>query len=101
MSKFGAIRTEVDGVVFASKREAARYQDLKLLQKAGKIQNLELQPSYPMIVNKQKICVYKADFRYFENGKEVVEDAKGVRTPIYRLKAKLMLACYGIRICET
>ena len=101
MNKFNSRRTEVDGIVFDSKKEAARYSELKILVKAGQIQNLELQVEYPMIVNKHKVCSYRADFRYVENGKSVVEDVKGVRTALYILKKKLLRACYGIDICET
>ena len=99
--KFNARRTEVDGIVFDSAKEARRYRDLKLLAKAGQIAKLELQPEYPMIVNGHKVCAYRADFRYLENGKTVVEDCKGMRTPIYQLKKKLLFACYGIKVCET
>ena len=99
--KFNSRRTEVDGIVFDSKKEAGRYQELSLLVKAGQISDLELQVVYPMIVNKHKVCSYRADFRYKENGKTVVEDVKGVRTALYILKKKLLRACYGIDICET
>lgn len=101
MSKFGSVKTKIDGITFDSKREAARYADLKLLLKAGQITDLELQVDYPMIVNKRKICSYFVDFRYKENGKIVCEDVKGLRLPVYRLKAKLMRACYGIEVYET
>jgi Protein of unknown function (DUF1064) len=101
MSKFRSVRTEVDGITFDSKKEAARYKELKLLLKAGYIKDLELQPEYPMIINGRKVCSYRADFRYVENGKTITEDCEGVRTPLYRLKAKLLYACYGIEICET
>ena len=100
-NKFGNTPTVIDGISFPSKREAARYVDLKLLVKAGEISDLELQPTYAMIVNGRKICSYRADFRYTDHGKQIVEDCKGVRTPVYRIKAKLMRACYGIEICET
>ena len=101
MSKFNNQKTVVDNITFDSGKEAARYQDLKLLLKAGEISDLELQPTYVMIVNKQKICSYRADFRYKENGKQITEDVKGVRTSLYRLKKKLLKACYGIEVCET
>jgi hypothetical protein len=101
VNKFNAKRTEVDGITFDSKKEAARYLQLKLLQKAGQIQDLELQPEYPMIVNNRKVCSYRADFRYTENGKNIVEDTKGIRTAMYRLKAKLFKALYGFDIYET
>ena len=99
--KFNAHRTEVDGITFDSKKEALRYMELKILSKTGHISELKLQPEYPMIVNGHKVCSYRADFRYVENGKTVVEDCKGMRTPMYQLKKKLLLACYGIKVCET
>lgn len=102
MSKYGAIRTTIHGITFASKREAIRYQDLYLLAQAGVITNLECQPRYPLVVNGVTVGTYVADFRYTEaDGGIVVEDSKGVRTPVYRLKAKLMQALYGITIYET
>ena len=100
--KFNAHRTEVDGITFDSKKEALRYMELKILSKTGHISELKLQPEYPMIVNGHKVCAYRADFRYVENGKTVVEDVKGYKkNPLYALKKKLLFACYGIRICET
>ncbi len=101
MSKFGSVKTKVDGITFDSKKEAARYIDLKLLLKAGEIADLELQPTYVMIVNGRKICSYRADFRYMENGRQITEDVKGVRTAVYGIKKKLLKACYGIEVCET
>lgn len=100
--KYGAVRTEVDGISFASKAEAKRYGELKLLQKAGKIKQLTLQPKYPLVVNGVKVCDYIADFEYLVLGKSwpVVEDVKGMRTTIYRLKKKLMQAIHGIEIRE-
>lgn len=99
-NKFGAVPTVVDGVRFASKKEARRYVELKLLQKAGEIGRLELQPKFPIVVNGMKICAYIADFRYWCHGRPVVEDAKGVKTPVYRLKKKIVEAQYGIAIRE-
>lgn len=106
MSKYGAIKTEVDGLVFASKAEARRYGELRLLERAGKIAGLELQPRYRLVVNGVLIGTYVGDFRYEEDtaepfDPEVVEDVKGVKTPVYRLKKKLMKAIYGIEIRET
>jgi hypothetical protein len=97
--------TEVDGIRFASKREANRYGQLKLLQMGGKIRNLQLQVRFRIAVKNQKICDYVADFSYDESSVDgwlpVVEDVKGVRTQIYKLKKKLMLAVHGIQIRET
>jgi Protein of unknown function (DUF1064). len=102
--KYGAKRTEVDGIVFASKREATRYQDLKVMEQHGLISGLTLQPKYDLIVQSVKICRYVADFGYIENGAVVIEDVKSKITkglPVYRLKKKLMKALYGIDIRET
>lgn len=100
-SKFGAKKTVVDGIKFDSMAEAARYGALKIIQAAGLISDLKLQVRYDITVNGCKICKYVADFVYFENGKQVVEDVKGMKTPVYNLKKKLMLACHGITIKET
>lgn len=108
-TKFGAVRTTVDGITFDSKFEAHRYTELKLMEKAGLIRNLQLQVRFPIIIKEEKVCTYVADFRYdeeqeFAGGKSwqtVVEDAKGMRTPVYNLKRKLMRAVYGITIRET
>ena len=101
MTKYGARRTEVDGHSFASQREANRYGELRLLEQAGEISGLELQPKFPLIVNGQKVATYIGDFRYMDaTGAVVVEDAKGVRTPLYRHKKRLLSALYGIEIRE-
>ncbi len=100
MNKYRNIPTTIDGVTFASKKEARRYQELKLMQKANAITELTLQPVFPIEVNGQKICKYLADFQYRENGELVVEDAKGVLTPAYRLKKKLVKALHGIEVKE-
>jgi Protein of unknown function (DUF1064). len=85
-NKYKAIKTSVDGIKFDSKKEAARYVQLKLLAKSGAIQSLELQPKYDLMVNGVKCGFYKADFRYYENGACIVEDVKGFKTPVYNLK---------------
>ena len=98
--KYKAIRTEVDGIMFASKKEARRYQDLKLLHKAGLISQLKLQPVYPFILNEKVMFKYIADFEYIEGKNVVVEDVKGMKTPMYRLKKKLIEAMYPFEISE-
>ena len=98
--KYKAIRTEVDGIMFASKKEARRYQDLKLLHKAGIISQLKLQPVYPFILNEKVMFKYIADFEYIEGKNVVVEDVKGMKTPMYRLKKKLIEAMYPFEISE-
>lgn len=107
MSKYKSKKTVVNGIVFDSRREANRYSELLLLERAGVIKNLELQKSFELIPS-QKIngkvverpCKYIADFVYEENGKTVVEDTKGMRTDKYIIKRKLMLYKYGIQIKE-
>lgn len=110
-NKYRATKTEVDGIVFDSKKEAARYQQLKLMERAGEIHGLVLQPTYVLNVNGSKICSYKADFFYklVERDKtglttgylrHIVEDVKGMKTPVYNLKKKLMKAIHGIEITE-
>lgn len=101
--KYGNKKTEVDGIVFDSKKEATRYQELRLLERAGAIGDLELQPKYPIEVNGTKICTYIGDFRYRDPASKynrTIEDVKGIKTPVYRLKKKLMKAIYGIEIQE-
>ena len=102
-SKYGNRRTEVDSIVFASKREAERYQNLCLLEKAGEISDLSCQPRFPLVVQGMKVCTYVADFEYREkdNPVLVVEDVKGHKTREYVLKKKLMKALYGIDVRET
>ena len=101
MNKYKAIRTEHNGRMFASKGEARRAAELELLQRAGQIKNLAYQVKFPLVIGKVKICDYVCDFQYYEPGAFVVEDFKGMRPPVYRLKAKLMLAIHGIQIRET
>ena len=97
--KYNAKPKIVDGIRFASTREAKRYAELKLLYRAGKINSLEVQPKYPLEVNGVKICTYIGDYRYFDHvGILHVEDVKGVITPIFKIKAKLMWACYKINV---
>jgi len=101
-SKYHNRKTSYEGITFDSRKEANRYQELLLMQRAGLIRNIELQPRYDLIVNSQKIGFYKADFRYdmVDTGDVVVEDAKGVRTPVYQIKKRLIKALYGIDIVE-
>lgn len=102
-SKYHAEQEEVDGIIFASKAEATAYQNRLLAVRSGLIADLELQPRYPLVVNGVEIGEYIADFRYRNctTGAVVVEDVKGVRTPVYLLKRKLVKALYGIDILET
>lgn len=117
-NKYGSKKVEIDGIVFDSKKEAKRYQELSLLEKAGAIQGLQRQVKYILIPTQrepdtigarggihkgktiEKECSYYADFVYQENGETVVEDTKGMRTTEYIIKRKLMLYVHGIRIKE-
>jgi hypothetical protein len=101
--KYGAKATTVDGIRFASKFESERYGYLKSLERAGVIRSLQLQPRYKLAVNGILICTYVADFSYEREGTDgswtsIVEDAKGVETPEFKLKKKLMQAVLGIEI---
>lgn len=99
--KYNAKKTEVDGRAFDSRAEARRYSELCLLEKANELFNLECQPKFDIKVNGQHICNYIADFKYrTRSGIIVWEDVKGVKTPVYRLKKKLVEAQYGITITE-
>lgn len=83
---------------FDSTAEYKRWNELLLLEKAGDISHLERQITYTMVVNGDKICAFRPDFRYFEGNELVVEDFKSPATvtPIFKLKAKLLKAIYGI-----
>lgn len=104
-SKFKNTPTEVAGKRFASKREGTRYEQLLLLERNGEVRAIRCQVEYRLSVHGMLVCKYRADFVYEEmrnsEWREVVEDVKGYRTPVYRLKKKLMQACYGIEIRET
>lgn len=124
-AKYGNRKAVIDGITFDSKKEAQRYTELKLLEKAGKITGLQLQREIELIPaqreytneiyekgpNKgrfkpgkllERKCSYVADFVYWdlENNCMVVEDTKGMRTKEYIIKRKLMLYKYGIKIKE-
>ena len=104
--KYRNKKTERDGVTFDSIKESNRYIILKTLESEGKIWGLEYHKRFDIEVNRQLICRYEADFTYHnaENPINfVVEDVKSEITrklPVYRLKAKLMLAVWGITIIE-
>jgi hypothetical protein len=110
VSKYKAQPTVIDNIRFASKAEARRYMELKLLVRAGEIKELELQPKFPLYVTRRrggdlhKVCDYIADFRYRQgpNGVLVIEDVKSkpTKTAVYRLKKKMFESQYGIQITE-
>lgn len=106
-SKYRNVKSVVDGITFDSKAEAKRYMELKLLERAGEIENLTLQPKFDCIIDAKKVCSYRADFSYFTRTpsglgeKRVVEDVKGYKTSVYKLKKKLVEALYpGVTITE-
>jgi hypothetical protein len=100
VSKYGAQAVVVDGHRFASKRESAHYCLLRVRVAAGEITELVLQPRFPLVVEGVKVGEYRGDFSYVERGVFVLVDVKGVRTPVYRLKKKLVKALYGLDIQE-
>ncbi len=99
-TKYRNQKTVVDGAPFDSKKEAGRWCELLLLEKAGAISTLSRQVPFLIVINGVRVCKYTADFTYIENGVLVVEDAKGVRTTAYKLKKRLMKAVHGIEIHE-
>jgi len=123
MSKYHSKKTiSRDGKLHASKKEADRWVQLNLLERAGKIKDLKRQVEFELIPAQyesyerygkkgqrlkdgrrcvERSCCYIADFVYIENGELVVEDTKGVRTPDYIIKRKFMLKVHGIKIRET
>lgn len=104
MSKYHNRKVEIDGIKFDSTKEGERYLELKLLLKAGKIRDLQMQVEFELIPKQagEQACKYKADFVYHmaDTGKMVVEDVKGKRTREYIIKRKLMLWRHGIKIME-
>lgn len=101
--KYKNVKTEFKGKFFDSKKECLRYTELLILEKYGKIKDLQCQVPFQIVVNGHKICRYLADFVYLQDGKQVAEDVKSAYTaklPVYRLKKKLMKACLGIDIME-
>lgn len=109
-SKFGSRKTQVDGITFDSKREARRFAELRLMERAGEISNLQIQVPYELIPTQrdeetgrviERAVTYRADFVYNDRtGKMIVEDAKGYRTDVYLIKRKLMLKVHKIRVVE-
>lgn len=103
-NKYGARKLKApDGQVFDSVKEFHRWGCLRLLERAGRISDLRRQVSFELIPKQkgERACSYVADFVYYENGQLVVEDCKGFKTDVYRIKKKLMLWVHGISIKET
>lgn len=100
MNKYRNKKVIVDGEEFDSKKEGNRYKELKLLLKAGKISNLELQPRFLLQDGFKKNgktfrkIEYIADFKYIENGKTIVEDVKGMQTDVFKIKHKIFEKVY-------
>ena len=102
-SKYKNVKVVIDGIKFDSKKEARRYEELKLLQLGGKVSNLELQPKFELQMGfrdintgkKERAINYIADFQYRDEvGNLIVEDVKGMKTDVYKLKRKMFLAKY-------
>lgn len=100
-SKYGAVKTEVDGITFDSKFEANRYVELSILEEGGFISDLKLQQEFELQPkfkdregNTVRAIKYIADFTYFEDGVLVAEDTKGYETPDFKLKRKMFLYKY-------
>ena len=106
-SKYHAKKTVVDDITFDSRKEADRYLILKGMEEEGAIEDLrrqvryELIPAFDVDGKHYRSVFYVADFVYMEDGKEVVEDVKGMMTDTYKLKAKLFARRYGKSIKET
>lgn len=108
-SKYNNKKIEVDGIIFDSRREANRYKALKLLEQSGEISNIERQKRFELIPKQVdangrivRACSYVADFVYTDKeGRQIVEDVKGMRTDVYKIKKKLMLYVHGVTVTET
>lgn len=106
-SKYHSKKVTVNGITFDSKREAKRYGELLLLERAGAISELKLQVRFELIPSQringkvvERACTYVADFTYCKGNEFVVEDTKGMKTTDYIIKRKLMLWLHGIKIQE-
>lgn len=111
MTKYNNKKVVLNGITFDSQKEARRYRDLSLLERAGEIKDLELQKAFILAESvkfesepRRKPAVkYVADFVYREKGQLVVEDVKSKMTrslPVYRLKKHLMKSVHGLEIKE-
>lgn len=102
--KYKSVRTTVGGITFDSKSEARRYEVLRLLERDGQISELRLQPSFILAhavrfhdVKRQKPALkYIADFEYIEKGITIIEDVKGMQTPVFKIKRHLLKTIYNI-----
>lgn len=103
MTKYNNKRINTEDGWFDSQREWRRWQELKLMQKGGLIRDLQRQVDFEIIpkIGPLRRIVYRADFVYTKDGRRVVEDTKGFRDRVYRLKARLMLQVHGVEILES
>jgi hypothetical protein len=103
ISDAGRMARTRDGHVFDSLAELARYEELLLLEAGGVIRGLEIQPTYSLHVNGLRVANFRLDFRYYHVPTErpICEDVKGKATAVYRLKARMFRAEYGIDVLET
>jgi len=95
--------TSSDGITHDAKGECERWEELRLLERAGSIRSLRRQVPYALVVSGVLVCTYIADFVYEEGAATIVEDRKSPRTrqlAAFRIKRKLMLACHGIEVRE-
>ena len=104
-SKFNNQPTTIDGIRFASKKEAKRYAELVLLWKAGEIRDLTMHPRFDLRVDSVHVCRYIADFSYYDERDDlIVEDVKGMKSgtayALFSIKRQLMLSCLGIEVRE-
>lgn len=102
-SKYRNTVVEYDGYKFDSKGERDRYVQLKLLERAGVISDLQVHVPFQLVPKdgKERAICYEADFVYMEKGERVVEDFKGYKTDVYKIKRRLMKWILGIVIRET
>lgn len=104
MSKYNNVKFKLDGEWFDSHKEGLRYRELQLLEKAGEVSGIERQVTYELIPKQpgERALKYIADFRYKnKEGQLIVEDVKGYKTEVYKIKRKLMMYVHGIKIRET
>ena len=106
MNKYHARKTVIDGITFDSASESNRYSELKMLEKHGEITDLRRQVPFVLLDDyvisgkKKRGIKYVADFVYFEDDIEHIEDVKGFLTPVYKLKKKMFESRYGKTIEE-
>ena len=98
MSKYKNVKVKLDGITFDSKKEAVHYAYLKSLEKRGVITDLQLQTKLDFKIDGKKIFTYKPDFEYNDEFGHHIVDVKGIQTPVFKLKKKLIEAQYNTEI---